>query len=66
MFLPGTTIEVSTFECGISLKMFEGIFAGGGITLSQVSIMTGIEPYAIQNWVISSFFMSCAMIAISI
>ena len=48
MFLPGTEIEVSAFERGISLKMFEGIFAGGGITLSQVSIMTGIEPYAIN------------------
>lgn len=58
MFLPGTTIEVSTFECGISLKMFEGIFAGGGITLSQVSIMTGIEPYAIQNWVKRGFVSS--------
>lgn len=58
MFLPGTEIEVSAFERGISLKMFEGIFAGGGITLSQVSIMTGIETYAIQNWVKRGFVSS--------
>ena len=58
MFLPGTEIEVSAFERGISLKMFEGIFAGGGITLSQVSIMTGIEPYAIQIWVKRGFVSS--------
>ena len=49
--LPGTVIEVSKIEKGISRQMTEGIFATGGITLSQVSIMTGIEPAAIQNWV---------------
>ncbi len=49
--LPGTVIEVSKIEKGVSRQMTEGIFAAGGITLSQVSIMTGVEPAAIQNWV---------------
>ncbi len=53
--LPGTTIEVSGIEKGVSRSMFDGIFAAGGITLSQVSIMTGLEPYLIQNWVKRGF-----------
>jgi len=35
--------------------LFDGIFAAGGITLSQVSVMTGLEPYVIQNWVKRKF-----------
>ena len=52
---PGTTIEVSKLEQGSSRSLFDGIFATGGITLSQVSIMTGLEPYLIQNWVKRGF-----------
>ena len=48
--LPGTTIEVSAVTKGISRTLFGGIFAAGGITLSQVSVMTGLEPYDVQNW----------------
>ncbi len=53
--LPGTTIEVSKVTRGISRTMFDGIFAAGGITLSQVSVVTGLEPYLIQNWVKRGF-----------
>lgn len=53
--LPGTTIEVSGITENISRMLFEGIFAAGGITLSQVSAMTGLEPYMIQNWVKRGF-----------
>lgn len=56
--LPGTTIEVSKIEKGTSRQMFDGIFAAGGITLSQVSVMTGLEPYLIQNWVKRGFVSS--------
>ena len=56
--LPGTTIEVSVLTKGISKTMFDGIFAAGGITLSQVSVMTGLEPYVIQNWVKRGFVSS--------
>ena len=52
---PGTTIEVSKIEKGSTRALFDGIFATGGITLSQVSIMTGLEPYLIQNWVKRGF-----------
>ncbi len=52
---PGTTIECSMLERGSSRVLFDGIFATGGITLSQVCIMTGIEPYLVQNWVKRGF-----------
>jgi len=56
--LPGTTIEVSAIKKDCSRILFDGIFAAGGITLSQVSIMTGLEPYIIQNWVKRGFVSS--------
>lgn len=52
---PGTTIETTSLEKQSSKLLFDGIFATGGITLSQVSVMTGLEPYIIQNWVRRGF-----------
>ena len=55
---PGTTIEVTNIKKGDSRILFDGIFAAGGISLSQVSNMTGLEPYLIQNWVKRKFVSS--------
>ena len=55
---PGTTIELISLEKGSSKSLFDGLFAAGGITLSQVSVMTGLEPYLIQNWVKRGFLTS--------
>ena len=55
---PGTMVEVSKLETGSSRQLFDGIFATGGITLSQVCIITGLEPYLIQNWVKRGFVSS--------
>ena len=55
---PGTTIEVATLVKGCSASLFDGVFATGGLTLSQVSVMTGLEPYMIQNWVKRGFVSS--------
>lgn len=55
---PGTTIEVLDLKKGSSKILFDGIFAAGGITLSQLSTMTGLEPYIIQNWVKRKFVTS--------
>lgn len=52
---PGMTVEVTSLAKGKSQTLFDGIFAAGGITLSQVTIMTGLEPYLIQNWVKRGF-----------
>lgn len=53
--LPGTVTEVSKIEKGVSRTFASGLFAAGGITLSQVSSLTGLEPYLIQNWVKRGF-----------
>ncbi len=58
MSFPGTTIEVSVLKKDSSKTLFDGIFAAGGITLSQVCVMTGLEPYMIQNWVKRGFLSS--------
>ena len=55
---PGTTIETLSIVKNSSKILFEGIFAAGGITMSQVSNMTGLEPYLIQNWVKRKFLSS--------
>lgn len=55
---PGTTVETVSLGKGSSQTLFDGIFATGGITLSQVSVMTGLEPYMIQNWVKRGFVSS--------
>lgn len=56
--LPGTTVEVRAFSRGVSKQLFDGLFAAGGITLSQILVMTGMEPYLIQNWVKRGFLTS--------
>ena len=55
---PGTTIEISKFEKGSSKQLYDSLFAAGGLTLSQVCIMTGLEPYLVQNWVKRGFVSS--------
>lgn len=55
---PGTTVEVLELKKGSSKILFDGIFATGGITLSQLSTMTGLEPHVIQNWVKRKFVAS--------
>ena len=52
---PGTTVEISKLEKGCSKQFFDSIFATGGLTLAQVCVMTGLEPYLVQNWVKRGF-----------
>ncbi len=46
--LPGTMIETRGSEYK---NIFNSIFLTGGITLSQLSNITGLEAHTIQNWV---------------
>lgn len=48
---PGMTVETTKLTKGASRQLFDGLFAAGGITLSQLCGLTGLEPYVIQNWV---------------
>lgn len=51
--LPGTTLTCTPGKEGDAFSALEPVFSvsGGGLSLSQVSELTGLTPTAIQNWV---------------
>lgn len=53
--LPGTTITANRDDANNTRQQFDTLFLAGGLTLSQVSNITGLEPYAVQNWVKRGF-----------
>jgi DNA-binding transcriptional MerR regulator len=53
--IPGTVLPAVTDEAGSVQEKFASMFLGGGIVLSQVAAITGLEPYTIQNWVKRGF-----------
>jgi DNA-binding transcriptional MerR regulator len=53
--LPGTVIELDRSEAGHVGKIFDTMFLTGGMTLSQVCNLTGLEAYMVQNWVKRGF-----------
>jgi len=48
--LPGTTIEMM-FTPGAADRQLTPMFSGGGLVLSQVCQLSGLEGYIIQNWI---------------
>ena len=53
--IPGTVLQVSGNDAEHIEQMFSSMFLAGGLTLSQLAGVTGLEPYAIQNWVKRGF-----------
>ena len=53
--IPGTVLTAPRAEAAQIQQQFSAMFLGGGIALGQVSALTGLEPYAIQNWVKRGF-----------
>lgn len=49
--IPGTVIQSRTENAGKIKETFSAFFLAGDITLSQVSAISGLEPYMVQNWV---------------
>ena len=49
--IPGTTLEGPRSDADHIDGLFQSMFLAGGLTLSQVATVTGLEPYTIQNWV---------------
>lgn len=49
--LPGTTLTIPREDSAVVDKVFESMFMAGGMVLSQVSQITGLEAYTVQNWV---------------
>lgn len=53
--IPGTLLTGSREDAQTIEKQFGSLFLGGDLVLSQVSAITGLEPYHIQNWVKRGF-----------
>ena len=53
--LPGTMLSVDADRPQAAEEVFSSLFLAGGLVLSQVTQVTGLEPYIIQNWVRRGF-----------
>lgn len=49
--IPGTTLEGAREDADWIDQQFASLFLAGGLTLSQVASISGLETYTIQNWV---------------
>ena len=56
--IPGTVLQADRSEAQYIPQQMEALFFGGGITLSQVTSITGLEAYTVQNWVKRGFLTS--------
>ncbi len=53
--IPGSQITVGEGEIPYIPEKIKSMFLGGGMVLSQVAAVTGLEPYTVQNWVKRGF-----------
>ena len=53
--LPGTVLVADTTQDDAADRIFTPMFLTGGLVLSQVAQITGLESYTIQNWVKRGF-----------
>ena len=53
--MPGTTLEGQRSNADRTDGLFQSLFLAGGLTLSQVASISGLENYTIQNWVKRGF-----------
>ncbi len=53
--IPGTTLAAVREDADRTGLMLSSMFLAGGMVLSQVASITGLEPYTIQNWVKRGF-----------
>lgn len=53
--IPGTTLVARREEAQSIESQFQAMFLAGGIVLGQVTSITGLDPYMIQNWIKRGF-----------
>lgn len=53
--IPGTVLEDRRSAADQIESLFSSLFLAGGLTLSQVAAVTGLETHTIQNWVKRGF-----------
>ena len=53
--IPGTTLQGQRADADRTDGLFQSLFLAGGLTLSQVASITGLETHTVQNWVKRGF-----------
>lgn len=53
--IPGTVLQIPRQDASNLKAQFTPMFLAGGLTLGQVTQITGLEPYTVQNWVKRGF-----------
>ncbi len=53
--IPGTTLADDRANAQFIEQQFGAMFLGGGVVLSQITSITGLEAYTVQNWVKRGF-----------
>ena len=53
--IPGTVLTIPREDAAHIAEQVHAMFMPGGMVLSQVSAITGLESYTIQNWVKRGF-----------
>lgn len=53
--IPGTVLQADEQDAEHIEAILQPMFLAGGMVLSQVASITGLEPYIIQNWVKRGF-----------
>jgi DNA-binding transcriptional MerR regulator len=56
--VPGTVLQIPREEADQVEGKLLSMFLAGGVALSQVANITGLEPYTVQNWVKRGFLTS--------
>lgn len=53
--IPGTVLQASRGEAEHIAEQMNAMFLGGGMVLSQVAAISGLENHTVQNWVKRGF-----------
>lgn len=53
--IPGTVLELPRSDAVYVAEQFHSMFMGGGMVLSQIAAVSGLEPHTVQNWVKRGF-----------
>ena len=56
--IPGTILQIQRSDAARVDGLFQSMFLTGGLSLSQISSISGLEPYTVQNWVKRGFLVA--------
>ena len=53
--IPGTVLQIKRADAARVDGLFQSMLLTGGLSLGQISSISGLEPYTVQNWVKRGF-----------